>query len=461
MKLTCHALIACLTILVAGCESPPNIVIILADDMGYGDPRCNNPESRIDTPAIDLIARQGVRFTDAHSPASWCTPTRYGLLTGRYPFRLGRFNKRCIEANRPTLATMLRGQGYTTGMVGKWHLWFDGKRGVDRDWSVPIVGGPVDCGFDSYFGIPASLDIQPYYYIRGRRPVAPPTGRCETNLSGGHWTNIQGAFWRKGGMAPGFDHQRVLPDLAAEAVAFLDKQARSESGKPFFLYLALPAPHTPWLPTPKFRGNSGASMYGDFVMQVDDTVGQVLAALESHGMTRNTLVLFTSDNGPVWYSKDIEKFGHRSVGPLRGMKFDAFEGGHRMPFLVRWPARIPAGGVSERVICFTDIMATLASVAGAEVPAGGGEDSVDFLPALLGEDMAPRGPTVLKANATVLRDGRWKLITKSRKFKPVAGGPKGQLYDLSEDIGETDNLWAKRPDVVARLSLALKREKAR
>lgn len=448
---------------------PPNIVIILADDMGYGDPACNNPDSKIETPALDRIAGEGMRFTDAHSPASWCTPTRYGLLTGRYPFRLGRFNRRCIEEGRPTLATMLRGAGYTTGMVGKWHLWFDGKRNVGRDWSKPLRGGPTDCGFDSYFGIPASLDIQPYYYIRGALPVAPPTGRCETNLSKGHWTDIQGAFWRKGGLAPGFEHARVLPDLCAAALEFLDAQARSDTGKPFFLYFALPAPHTPWLPIPKFRGQSRASMYGDFVMQVDDTVGQVLSALDSHGMARDTLVLFTSDNGPVWYPKDVEKFGHRSVGPLRGMKSDAFEGGHRMPFFVRWPGRIPSGEVSDRIVCFTDIMATLASIAGTEVPVGAGGDSVDFLPALLGKAMPARGPTILKSNATVVRDGRWKLITrlgsggftKPRSIAPVPGGPTGQLYDLQEDLGETTNLWAQHPEVVARLQNVLQRAKAR
>jgi len=459
-----------------GCSVPgggdhksPNIVVILADDMGYGDPSCNNPDSRIQTPALDRIAREGMRFTDAHSPGSWCTPTRYGLLTGRYPFRLGRFNKRCIEEGRPTLATMLRGAGYATGMVGKWHLWFDGKRGAGRDWTEPLRGGPVDCGFDSYFGIPASLDIQPYYYIRDALPVAPPSGRCETNLSKGHWTDIQGAFWRQGGLAPGFSHERVLPDLTAAALDFLQQQAQPGSDAPFFLYFALPAPHTPWLPTPEFRGKSGASMYGDFVLQVDDSVGQVLAALEEHGMADNTLVLFTSDNGPVWYSKDVEKFGHRSVGPLRGMKSDAFEGGHRMPFLVRWPGRVPAGRVSDHLVCFTDLMATFAALAEVPVPGGGGGDSVDFSPVLRGRSMPPRGPTVLKSDASVLRDGRWKLITrlgsggftKPRRVAPVPGGPKGQLYDLQADLGETTNLWSKRPDIVARLSAALQREKAR
>ncbi len=464
------------TVLAVGCIAPPrptpkapNIVIILADDMGYGDPSCNNPESKILTPALDRIAQEGVRFTDAHAPASWCTPTRYGLLTGRYPFRLGRFNKRCIEADRPTLATMLRGAGYTTGMVGKWHLWFDGRRDAGRDWSQPLRGGPLDCGFDSYFGIPASLDIQPYYYIRGALPVAPPTDRCETNLSKGHWTDIQGAFWRQGGVAPGFKHEQVLPDLCAEALAFLQQQADAKSGKPFFLYFALPAPHTPWLPSPKFRGKSAASMYGDFVMQVDDTVGQVLAALDRHDLSRDTLVLFTSDNGPVWYPKDVEKFGHRSVGPLRGMKSDAFEGGHRMPFFIRWPARLVAGGVSDRFLCFTDIMATLAAASGLPMPVGAGQDSVSFLPALLGKSMPSRGPTILKSNATVVRDGQWKLITqlgsggftKPRNVRPVPGGPRGQLYDLSVDLAETDNLWAQHPEIVARLSRALEREKAR
>jgi len=435
----------------------PNIVIVLADDMGYGDPRCFNPQSRIPTPHIDGLARDGMRFVDAHAPGAWCVPSRYGLLTGRYPGRVGRFQvgrEAVIEADRVTLASFLRDCGYVTAMVGKWHLGFDGG---PRTAGEELRGGPLDRGFDRFFGIHASLDIPPYYYIRGRSPVASPTERIDASHSPG-WTRIQGAFWRAGAVAPGFVHADVLPRFVAEAEAFLDQHG--ERDQPFFLYVALAAPHTPWLPEDEARGRSGADMYGDFVAEVDDGFGRILAALDRNGQREDTLVVFTSDNGPVWYPADVERFGHASAGPLRGMKSDSWEGGHRMPFVVRWPGVVPEATTTRQTICFTDLLATAADITGVALPSGAGEDSHSLLP-VLREPTATtsRRHTVLKANASVVREGRFKLIThlgsggfsSPRRMEPQPGGPRGQLYDLDVDPGETNNLWLRHPDVVARL----------
>ena len=443
---------------------PPNIVFILADDMGYGDPGFNNPDSKIATPNLDSLAAEGMRFTDAHAPAAWCVPSRYGFMTGRYPLRSSlRWQREAvIRPGRVTVASLLKKAGYTTAMVGKWHLGFEG--GPEYDFDRPMAGGPVDHGFDSYFGIPASLDIPPYYYIRDRRPVAPPTGSIGDSNSEG-WSPIQGAFWRKGGLAPGFKHVEVLPTFEREAVKRIEEHGKASSGKPLFLYVAFTAPHTPWLPTTEFEGKSKVGMYGDFMMQVDHTVGQILKALERAGMKENTLVVFTSDNGPVWFANNIEDYGHNCVGPLRGMKADSWEGGHRVPFAARWPGKIKAGTSSDQFLTFTDMMATFAAAAGVSVPEGAGEESINVLPAMLGKDGGKpiRTAAVLKETATVVREGKWKLIThlgsggfsKPRSFEPMSSGPEGQLYNLADDIGETNNLWNERPDIVKQLSKML------
>ena len=446
---------------------PPHIVIILVDDMGYGDPGCYNPNSKIATPTIDRLARGGMRFTDAHAPGTLCHPSRYGLLTGRYPFRadVGSWRRQgVIDKDQLTIASLLRSQGYRTAMVGKWHLGFD-ENGYDK----VLPGGPVDRGFDSFFGIRASTDIPPYFYIRDRRAVSPPTDRIGANSSEG-WSPIQGAFWRKGGIAPGLELKDVLPRFTDEAIEVIQSHAEAKSDQPLLLYVAYPAPHTPWLPSKKFSGRSGAGMYGDFMMMVDAMIGRVLKALDDAEMSDNTLVIFSSDNGPVWYDADVERLGHDSVGGLRGMKADAWEGGHRMPFIVRWPGKVKAGSVSDQTICFTDVLATFAAVVGADLPAGGGPDSFNILPVLLGEhpeDKPIRGPVVIASgNGTMtIRSGPWKLITalgsggfsKPSKIKPVPGGPVGQLYHLADDPGETINLYQEKPGVVQRLQKELTR----
>ncbi len=448
----------------------PNIVVIFADDMGFGDPRCFNSESKIPTPNIDRLAEEGMRFTDAHAPGSLCHPSRYGLLTGRYPFRtqLPWRRRPCIEPGRMTVASLLKANSYRTAMVGKWHLGFHVE-----DYDHPpetIEGGPVDRGFDSYLGIPASTDIPPYYYIQDDRVLAAPSDRIEDNRSDG-WSPIQGAFWRSGGIAPGLKLVDVLPTFTDKAVQVLQDHHQRSPKQPVFLYLAYPAPHTPWLPTKEFRGRSGAGMYGDFTVMVDHMVGRVLKTLDDLQMANNTLVIFTSDNGPVWYDADVQRLGHDSAGPWRGMKGDAWEAGHRMPFVVRWPGKVTPGTVSEETICHTDLFATCADVIGADLPDDAGEDSFSILPTLMGEKndrpLRPATVTVSARGVLAIRQGPWKLITglgsggfsQPSRVKPEPGGPRGQLYHLSNDPGETTNLWSEQPEVVDRLTKLLQQYK--
>jgi len=440
--------------------APPHVVVILTDDMGYGDARCYNPDSKIPTPHIDRLAREGMRFTDAHASGPLCHQSRYGLLTGRYPFRtdVSRWPKHpLIESGQTTIASLLKSQGYHTAMVGKWHLGFE-----ERGYQKPLPGGPVDRGFDQFFGLRASTDIPPYFYIRNDQAVTPPTGRIEANQSKG-WSPIQGKFWREGGIAPDLDLHDVLTTLTDEACATIEKHHQAVEPSPLLLYLAYTGPHTPWLPSRKFVEKSGAGLYGDFLMMVDEQVGRVIEALDEAGIVDDTLILFTSDNGPVWYQQDIDKFSHRSVGDLRGMKGDAWEGGHRMPFIVRWPSVVERGSTSGQTICFTDLLATLADLLDTPLPDGAGPDSFSFLPVLKGrqpDDQAIRPAIVMRPanrDSMMIRSGDWKLITQPgsggfSKSPPITERtPQGQLYDLRKDPSETTNLYLKHPDIVARL----------
>lgn len=440
----------------------PHVVVIVVDDMGYGDPGCYNPDSKIPTPHIDSLAAEGMRFTDAHAPGPLCHPSRYGLMTGRYPFRTDVSKwptQPLIDEDQVTIASLLREAGYATVMVGKWHLGF-AESGYDK----PLPGGPVDRGFDEFFGIRASTDIPPYFYIRRDRAVSPPSKHIAANRSDG-WSPIQGEFWRAGGIAPFLELDEVLSRFTDEAIEVIK---RHQTTKPLMLYLAYPAPHTPWLPAPGFRGKSGAGMYGDFVMMVDHEIGRVCAVLEAAGMARDTLLFFTSDNGPVWYPRDVKRLGHDAVCGLRGMKGDAWEGGHRMPFVVRWPARVAAGTRSDQTVCFTDLMATFADVVDIKLPDSAGPDSFSLLPVL--EDRQPvdkpvRGPLVMQSGsggAMVIRSGDWKLIDRlgsggfSQSQKPQPGDTPGQLYNLRDDPAELHNLYQKQSERVAELSQLLK-----
>lgn len=449
-------------------DAPPNIVLILADDLGYGDLGSYNPDSKIPTPHLDRLAAEGIRFTDAHSPSAVCTPTRYGLLTGRYSWRtsltsgvLWGYSPLLIDTSRVTLPSLLQTRGYATAGVGKWHLGLGAAE--PTDYTQPLRPGPLDVGFDQYFGIPASLDMVPYVYIENGRVEALPTdsiGPSEMRRHGG------GGFWRGGPIAPDFRHIDVLPRFTEEAVAYLEERAIAPE-TPFFLYLPLSAPHTPWLPTPAFEGRSGAGPYGDFAAQVDSTVGAVLASLDRLGLAETTLLIVTSDNGAHWLPDDIAQYDHRANGPWRGQKADIHEGGHRVPFLARWPGRIPAGAVSDAVLSQTDLLATLAAAVGTEVPDGAGEDSYNLLPALLGEAPATPSRDAIVHHSLdgmfAIRQGPWKLIegrgsggfTPPRRIEPAPGEPAGQLYNLADDPAETTNRYAEHPEIVERLQTLL------
>ncbi len=472
-KMALAAFVSCILFGVSARASNPNIVVILVDDMGYGDAGCFNPDSKISTPHIDSLARDGMRFTDAHASGPLCHLSRYGLMTGRYPFR-ATFNWRkhpVIKEGRTTIASMLKGQGYRTAMVGKWHLGFE-ENGYER----PLPGGPVDRGFQSYFGIRASTDIPPYFYIRGNRAVMPPTDDIDANATEG-WSPIQGAFWRQGKIAPDLRLDDVLPRFTNEAIDVINDHTSTDQSageSPLMLYLAYPAPHTPWLPSKDFQGRSKASLYGDFTEMVDAEIGRVLAALQSAGMTNDTLVIFSSDNGPVWYEADVERLGHDSSGGLRGMKADAWEAGHRMPFIVRWPGKVAAGSTSQQTICFTDLLATFASLTGYELKDDDGPDSFDFSKVLLGSQ-APDHPVrtglVIESGSGLMtvRSGKWKFIdglgsggfSKPKRVKPTKGGPRGQLYDLANDPGESNNVYLSHPEKVRELRKVIKMVKER
>ncbi|MEM9018827.1 MAG: arylsulfatase, partial [Verrucomicrobiota bacterium] len=439
----------------------PNIVFILVDDMGYGDLKVYNSESKIKTPHLDELGAEGMTFLDAHAAGPLCHVSRYGLMTGTYPFRTDVSvwpKQSVIKENEDTVGKLLQRNGYTTAMVGKWHLGFD-----ESGYENPLPGGPVHRGFDTYFGIRASTDIPPYFYIKGDKAVMPPTLEIEARNTEG-WTDIQGEFWRAGGISPDLKLHEVLPRFSDEAIEVVKNH---DGENPLFLYLAYPAPHTPWLPTEQFVGKSGAGMYGDFMMMVDDEIGRVLDSLEEAEMKEDTLVLFSSDNGPVWFEQDVEKFDHRSVGPLRGIKAGAWEGGHRVPFLARWPGVVESGSKSEDLVSFVDVISTFAEIVGEELPAGSGKDSFSFLSSLKGESRDPRPPLVVAGGrkVTSIRSGNWKYLNGrgsggfSERYakKSAKEGPPVQLFDLSEDIGETTNLEAEYPEVVERLDAELER----
>jgi len=443
--------------------SRPNIVLILADDMGYGDPHCYNADSKIATPNIDALAAAGMSFTDAHAAGPLCHLSRYGLMTGRYPFRAqpGKWaNQPTIADDQVTVPQLLQTAGYQTAMVGKWHLGFH-ENGYDK----PLVGGPIHRGFDSYFGIRASTDIPPYFYIRGDMAVSPPSNHIAANNSDG-WSKIQGAFWREGGIAPDLELKDVLPRFTEEAITVIQDYAErpKASRKPLMMYLAYPAPHTPWLPSAEFSGKSGAGMYGDFVMMVDHQVGQITRELDAAGMADDTLLVFSSDNGPTWYDVDREEFGHDCAGGLRGMKSDAWEGGHRVPFIVRWPEVVERGCQSATTINFVDVLATVAEIVGLPLPEHAGPDSFSFHKVLTGSlppEQTVRDDLIIQSGGgfMTIRVEEWKLIdglgsggfSEPRKVKPIPGEASGQLYNLASDPAESNNVFLKFPDIVERL----------
>ncbi len=487
---SCYATL--LTILALACGSwiaplhavdpvKPNIVYILADDLGYGDLGCYNAQSKIPTPHLDRLAKEGIRFTDAHSPSAVCTPTRYALLTGRYAWRsrlqrnvIGPFSQPLISEKQLTVGKLLHDQGYATACIGKWHLgwgWPKPDAAGQRDFSQPIPDGPTTRGFDLYFGTDVP-NYPPYCFLANDRTVGIPSDSAPVGRD---------AFNIAGPMLPGWKLVDVLPALERRAVEYIETAAKGK--KPFFLYLPLTSPHYPVVPAAEFKGKSQAGDFGDFVVQTDHVVGQVLDALSRSGVAEKTLVIFTSDNGPEISGEvkngaydRLKDFEHASMGTLRGAKRDAWEGGHRVPFLARWPGKIPAGSTSGETICHVDLMATLSALLEVKLPADAGVDSVNILPALLDEK-----PTKPLREATVhhsgqgkfaIRRGDWVLIfaasgdDNGKKGEPTwfrkdrgyeSHFERGELYNLATDPGQKRNLYATETAKVQELTSLMER----
>ncbi len=446
----------------------PNIVFILADDLGYGDVSSYNPNAAWQTIHIDRIASEGMMFTDAHTGSAVCSPTRYGVLTGRYAWRtrlksgvLWSWDEPLIDQSELTVSKLLKEYGYTTACIGKWHLglgWQYHNGTIDSvDFSLPVTGGPTSLGFDYFFGITASLDIPPYVWIEDDLPTTVPTSYTESTTKMG--------WWRKGLTGEDFDHQQVLSVLTEKAVEYIERQSAEKRDQPFFLYFPLTAPHTPILPNEEFRGKSGTNDYGDFVLQVDHTVGEILRALDRNGISNESMVIFTSDNGcsPQADFDELATFGHDPSFIFRGYKADIFEGGHRVPFIVRWPGKVTPGSRNEQVICLTDLIATVASVVQDTLDPVSGVDSYSLLPSLLGDNDNPvREATVHHSinGSFAIRKDKWKLImcpgSGGWSF-PRPGSPEAddlfpiQLYDLESDPGETKNIIEEFPDIAKEL----------
>jgi len=469
-------------------KTAPNVVFIFADDLGYGDISCYNPNSKINTPNIDRLAEKGMLFTDAHTSSAVCSPSRYSVLTGRYCWRsplksgvLSGHSGRLIEKNRLTVAQLFKDNGYRTACIGKWHLGWDwpltdgsyhrdmmplgGGNVLDNvDFSKPIENGPRSLGFDYNFCIPASLDIPPYVYLENDQVSAPVRSWSER-------VSDAERFQRAGDTADDFEHTDCLPTLTQKTVDFI---SNANMNQPFFIYFPLPAPHTPVLPTEPFVGKSKAGAYGDFVVMVDDVVGQVVQTLKDKGVFDNTLIIVTSDNGPerIAYPR-IQDFDHYSMGDWRGLKRDNWEGGHRVPFVVSWPEKIKQARTCDALVGTVDFMATAAQLLDVELPENAAEDSAGFLPLLLGESTSTRQDIIYHSvrGEFAIRKGDWVYIDaptgeNSREPKwrkdalgAVAHNQPAELFNLKDDPVELRNLYAEFPDKVTELKALLEKYK--
>jgi arylsulfatase A len=494
------ALLAALPVNAAPAQKP-NILFILADDLGYGDVSCYNDRAKIPTPNLDRLAREGMRFTDAHSPATVCTPSRYSLMTGQMAFRVpnggrvfeGVGGPSLIAPGRLTLPSMLRAHGYATACIGKWHVgltFFDqdgqpirtnGVEAVRRvDFSRRIEGGPVDHGFDRFFGTACCPTTDWLYaFIEGDRVPVPPVGKLDKAPLPKH---PYADDCRAGLIATNFPMEEIDLVFLRKSREFLESHVRSAPGKPFFLYHAAQAVHLPSFPADQFKGKTKAGPHGDFIHELDYVVGELLATLDKLGVADNTLVIFTSDNGPettavVHMRADYDHDGAR---PWRGVKRDQWEGGHRVPFIVRWPGKVKPGTTSAQLTSLTDVMATVAAIIGADLPKDAAEDSFNMLPALLGQERGPIRPYLLQqafggARTLSIRRGHWKYLDhpgsggnryeNNPELKPfivpdTAPGAPGQLYNLEADPGETRNLYFERPEIVKELKALLEQSKA-
>jgi arylsulfatase A len=470
-----------------------NIVFILADDLGYGDIGCYNAESKVPTPNMDRLAREGMRFTDAHSPSTVCTPSRYSLLTGRMAFRInyrgvfeGVGGPCLINEDQLTLPQILRNQGYATAMTGKWHVGLsfldsDGQRimkggvaGVQLiDYSRAIPDAPIHRGFDRFFGTaccPATDFL--YAHIDGDRIPAPPTGMLDRSKLPKH----PYAFDNRAGLiAPDYDLEELDMVFLKKSQEFLEHHAKSQPEKPFFLLHSTNAVHLPSFASKEFQGRTRAGPHGDFIHELDHIVGELMKTLKRLGLADNTVVMFSSDNGPETTSVVHMRadFNHDGAQPWRGMKRDQWEGGHRVPFIVRWPGKVAAGSSSDQTVCLTDILATCAAITGAVLPDNAAEDSCNLAPVLFGQDggRQVRDYTLHQtiSLALAIRRGPWKYLDHrgsggnnygSPLLKPLAlpdtaPSAPGQLYNLHDDPGETRNLYDKHPEIVKELKEVL------
>ncbi len=489
-----------------GPSRQPNIVIILADDMGYGDVSGLNPEAVTRTPHIDELAKNGISFSNAHAGASVCTPSRYGILTGRYAFRSeskGRvgtgFGIPVIEKDRTTLATFLKKAGYTTACIGKWHLgltWpvkddtgnavYDPATGRSNvDYTGKVTSGPNDYGFDYSFIHPASLDMPPYVFLRNHQVTDPDIqltsdvyphrlvdtrdswDKKHTKEGDVYWG--KGIWWRRGEIARSFKVEDCLTNILDDGVSFIEKHASQNADKPFFLYLPLTGPHTPWMPSAAFQGKSPLGAYGDFILDIDHTVGKIKETLRRLSLDENTLIIFSSDNGAYWPQEEIALQKHNSNHGRRGQKGDVWEGGHRVPLIVSWPATITKPGTNRQLTSLTDIFATLAALTGQNPGPGSGEDSFSFLRALTGSGQQPARSSMIHHSSNgmfALQKNGWKFIdglgsggfTPPVRIDPVPGGPQGQLYHLQTDSLETVNVMLRHASLAAELKKELEEQ---
>jgi arylsulfatase A-like enzyme len=454
-------------------EKQPNIVYILCDDLGIGDVSSYNPSSKISTPNIDKLAKTGVRFTDVHTGSSVSTPTRYGILTGRYAWRtrlkqgvLSGYDKALIESGRETVASMLQKRNYNTACIGKWHLgwnWSNIEAGEkDVDFSKAVTGGPNDVGFDYSYNIVGSLDMPPYVYVENALPIGIPKDTCASGKGLG--------FFRSGIAAPGFKQEEVLPNFTSKALGYIKE--KSKDAKPFFLYFPLTAPHTPILPTKEFQGKSGLTPYGDFVLMCDDVLKKVVAQLKESGVYDNTIIIFTSDNG-CSKAADIPSMtakGHYPSGIYRGAKSDIWDGGHRVPFIVSWPKSVKPKA-TNKLVCTTDLFRTIAELEKVKLADNMAEDSYSFLTELTGKStLEPQRETVIHHSIDgmfAIRKGDWKQIfcsysggwsqpnAKSLETKTL---PPIQLYNMRTDSEEKNNQYDKHPEIVTELTAMITKQ---
>ncbi len=453
----------------------PNVIIVMADDLGIGDISPTNPKCQIRTPNLQRMADEGITFLDAHTPSSVCTPTRYGLLTGRYNWRsrlargvLNGRSEHLIPAERPTLGHLMKRAGYHTAMIGKWHLGWDWHK-VDNkiDFTQPVKNGPDINGFDQYYGHCGSLDMPPYVWVDTGRITALPDREEGVTKKQDRY-----GWYRKGPIGADFEIDEVLPHLFDQSTAYIRERApHAKSGTPFFLYLPLPAPHTPIVPVPPFKDASGLNPYADFVMQVDHHMGQLLQTIDQLELDENTLVFFTSDNGcsPEANFALLKEHGHDPSAGYRGHKADIYEGGHRVPLIARWPGSIPGGRTSSALACLTDLYTTLENLTAQPRQALGGEDGFNLLPELKGSGSSQRDSLISHSigGSFSIRAGNWKLCLSggsggwSAPRENVAkeqGLPPIQLFNLKQDRAETNNLFKAHPDRVQSLLGLLKKQ---